>query len=371
MSVRAAATGSGHFRQARRYFLTAALVCAAAGILLFPAELSGAVRGSLEGCLEVVVPALFAFTVLAIYMQQSGLYALALKPLTLPLSKLLGIPEELCAVFVLANIGGYPVGARLLSGLVREGRLSRRNAGRMLSCCYGSGPSFVIGTAGMQVFGSATAGGIIFAACFLSSLMIAVFVCRTGEKITLESGNIRTDLSAECFVRSVDSGARVMYTICIMAALFAAVTALLGCSGIAGLISGILEKCGAGGNSSHIFPAFLEVTRVRDMLPGGAAASLCAGLLSFGGVCVLMQVTAVSGGNVPVKPLVLSRIPAALLSAALAVPAGFLPAPVQETSSGGAVRGEIFSVNAGLSVCVMAMAGILILSVEKARRRDG
>lgn len=355
----------------RRGLLAAALVCAAAGILLFPAELSGAVKASLEGCLEVVIPALFAFTVLAVYMQQSGLYTLALKPLTLPLSKLLGIPGELCAVFVLANIGGYPVGARLLSGLVREGRLSRRDAGRMLCCCYGSGPSFVIGTAGMRVFGSAAAGGIIFAACFLSSLVIAVIVCRTGEKITLESGNTRCDLSAECFVRSVDSGARVMYTICIMAALFAAVTALLDCSGVSGLTGALLEKLGAGSNSARIFPAFLEVTRVRDMLPGGAAAPVCAGLLSFGGVCVLMQVTAVSGGNVPVKPLVLSRIPAALLSAALAVPAGMMTAEAQEAYSETAVRGELFSVNAGLSVCVMAMAGILILSVEKAGRKSG
>lgn len=360
---------SGYYSMARRYFLAAAVVCAAAGILLFPAELSGAVKSSLEGCVEVVIPALFAFTVLAVYMQQSGLYTLALKPLTLPLSKLLGIPEELCAVFVLANIGGYPVGARLLSGLVREGRLSRRDAGRMLCCCYGSGPSFVIGTAGMRVFGSAAAGGIIFAACFLSSLIIAVIVCRTGGKIMLESGNARSDLSAECFVRSVDSGARVMYTICIMAALFAAVTALLDCSGISGLVSALLERLGAGSNSARIFPAFLEVTRVRDMLPGGAAP-VCAGLLSFGGVCVLMQVTAVSGGNVPVKPLVLSRLPAALLSAALAIPAGYVPAAAQETYSETAVRGELFSVNAGLSVCVMAMAGILILSVEKAGRQS-
>lgn len=172
-------------------------------------------------------------------------------------------------------------------------------------------------------------------------------------------------------MRSVDSGARVMYTICIMAALFAAVTALLDCSGVSGLTGALLEKLGAGSNSARIFPAFLEVTRVRDMLPGGAAAPVCAGLLSFGGVCVLMQVTAVSGGNVPVKPLVLSRIPAALLSAALAVPAGMMTAEAQEAYSETAVRGELFSVNAGLSVCVMAMAGILILSVEKAGRKSG
>ena len=123
----------------RKYLLAALALCAGAGIVLFPGELSEAVRGSVGGCLEVVIPALFAFTVLAVYLQRSGLYRVVLKPLTVPLSKLLRLPEELCAVFLLSNIGGYPVGAKLLTGLVRSGRLRRGDASRLLCCCYGSG----------------------------------------------------------------------------------------------------------------------------------------------------------------------------------------------------------------------------------------
>ena len=163
--------------RARKILLAAMAVAAAVGIVLRPEELSGAVRESVSGCLEVVIPALFAFTVLSVYLQRSGLYLLAFVPLTKPLSVILRLPGELCAVFLLANIGGYPVGAKLLSELVRAGRLSRRDAGRMLCCCYGSGPSFVIGTAGMVVFCSAAVGGVIYGACLLSSLVFAVVVC--------------------------------------------------------------------------------------------------------------------------------------------------------------------------------------------------
>ena len=145
----------------RKYIISALALFAAAGIVLCPGELSVSVRSSVSGCLEVVIPALFAFTVLAVYLQKSGLYRTALRPVTKPLSLLLGIPEELCAVFLLANIGGYPVGARLLTVMVKNGRLSRRSAAKLLCCCYGSGPSFVIGTAGTVVFGSAAVGGII------------------------------------------------------------------------------------------------------------------------------------------------------------------------------------------------------------------
>ena len=344
----------------RKYLLAALALCAGAGIVLFPGELSEAVRGSVGGCLEVVIPALFAFTVLAVYLQRSGLYRVVLKPLTVPLSKLLRLPEELCAVFLLSNIGGYPVGAKLLTGLVRSGRLRRGDASRLLCCCYGSGPSFVIGTAGMQVFGSAAAGGMIFGACILSSLAAAAAVCRFGKPILLDESSSAQDLSAECFISSVDAGARVMYTVCVMSVAFAAVTALL-------------DSAGIGGNSDRLLPALLEVTQVRGLVPEGAAASLCAAALSFGGVCVLMQVGALTGGEISMKPLLISRLPAALLSGLLAFPAGKLTAAAEAYSpnaSGVPAAGQAFSINAGLSVCVLIMAGMLILLVEGGRATD-
>ena len=335
--------------RARKILLAAMAVAAAVGIVLRPEELSGAVRESVSGCLEVVIPALFAFTVLSVYLQRSGLYLLAFVPLTKPLSVILRLPGELCAVFLLANIGGYPVGAKLLSELVRAGRLSRRDAGRMLCCCYGSGPSFVIGTAGMVVFRSAAVGGVIYGACLLSSLVIAVAVCRTGERITLTGREAHTDLGVECFVRSVDSGARVMYTVCIMAAAFAAVTALLESSGVTGLIEKLLRAAGLGGNSGRVFPAL-------------RAVPLCAAALSFGGVCVIMQAAAVSGGAVPIRGLMISRIPAALMSALFSLPAELLT-DNSEAVWANAYSAEPFTMNAGLSVCVLVMAGMLILSM--------
>lgn len=351
----------------RKYLLAALALCAGAGIVLFPGELSEAVRGSVGGCLEVVIPALFAFTVLAVYLQRSGLYRVVLKPLTVPLSKLLRLPEELCAVFLLSNIGGYPVGAKLLTGLVRSGRLRRGDASRLLCCCYGSGPSFVIGTAGMQVFGSAAAGGMIFGACILSSLAAAAAVCRFGKPILLDESSSAQDLSAECFISSVDAGARVMYTVCVMSVAFAAVTALLDSAGITELAAWALGKLGLGGNSDRLLPALLEVTQVRGLVPEGAAA------LSFGGVCVLMQVGALTGGEISMKPLLISRLPAALLSGLLAVPAGKLTAAAEAYSpnaSGVPAAGQAFSINAGLSVCVLIMAGMLILLVEGGRATD-
>lgn len=346
-----------------KYLLSITAAFAAVFLIAEPKLISAAVGAAVADCLEVIVPSLFAFTVLAAYLQRSGLYRIALKPITLPLSKLLRIDGELCAVFVLANVGGYPVGASLLAELVRRGSLSEKNAARMLCCCFGSGPSFIVGIVGMRVFGSAAAGLALFAACFASSLAMA-FIVRTGGGIELKSSEARYDLTAGAFISSVMTGAKIMFTVCAMITGFSAVSAMLGALGANKPFERLFGLLGAGENSSAVFSAMLEVTRIKAMIPTGGALPICAALLSFGGVCVIMQVAALSG-RIPLKRFILSRIPAAAFSALAALPLSKLlpPADVQTLAPPNAA--EPFTKNAALSVCVLIMCGILLLEVKR------
>ncbi len=353
-------------------FKTAA-VCvtsAAAGALIiaFPSETAASVKDGVNSCLEVIIPSLFAFTVLSVYLQKSGIYKIALKPVTVLLSLLMRIPEELAAVYVLSAIGGYPVGIKLLSSLVSEGRLSGKDASRMMCFCYGSGPSFFIGIAGLGVFGSAAIGIAIFAACFLSSLIVGTLVCRFGNEIRLKPKSSGMDLSGECFISSVTSGAKVMFTVCVMIVGFSAATCLLSVSGINAVMEKMFSFFGAGANSGAVFPAFLEVSRIRNIVPDKLfAAPLCAALLSFGGVCVIMQIAAIKEKSVSLKPFLISRLPVCLLSAVLALPICNMPLNSISAFSPNTAHGEAFSVNAGLSVCVLIMSGILMYTVEKGK----
>lgn len=338
-----------------KYVLSGAAVLAAFVLLAEPQVISEAVRRSAESCLEVIVPSLFAFTVLAVYLQKSGLYRTALKPLTFPLSKLLRMDEELCAVFVLANIGGYPVGARLLSELVRQGRLSERDAGRMLCCCFGSGPGFMVGIVGMGVFGSAGAGLALFAAGFAVSLLIAAFV-RTRGEIVLQKAEDGFALTAETFIGSVSGAARVMFTVCAMIVGFSALSAILKASGAYTFFANIF-------GSEEIFPALLEVTRIKELSPSAHALPTCAALLGFGGVCVLMQTAALAKG-IPLRGFIVSRAAAAFLGALITMPFSrfFPPESIQTIAADAAVIP--FTKNAALSLCVLAMSAINLLEAR-------
>lgn len=353
-----------------KYILSAAAVLCGALLLIEPASIAAAVGAAVNTCLEVIVPSLFAFTVLAVYLQSSGLYRLALLPLTKPLSKLMRLDEELCAVFILANIGGYPVGARLLTTLVDEGRLSEEHAGRLLCCCYASGPSFIVSVVGLQVFGSAAVGMVLFAAGFAASLVIGVFVCRFGERITVVHRETRYDLSADSFIRSVMSAARVMLTVCVMIVAFSAVTELLSLIGVQNAEAHFFTALGFNENSGAVFPAVLEISRASALSPEGIAIlPLCSALLSFGGVCVILQVAAMTSGKLPLKRFLLSRIPAAALSALFSMAGLLLPQPDVSVSAGTMVQAQGFSVNAGMSICVLIMC-IILLSMDKRGRLD-
>lgn len=346
-----------------KYFIAALTAAACIAVLINPAVTANSVGQALNCCIEVIIPSLFAFTILSVYLQNSGLYRIALKPLTAPLSRILGIDSELCAVFVLSMTGGYPVGAKLIHNLCEQGRLSRENAERMMCFCYASGPSFIIGIAGLRVFSSAAVGGVIFAACVLSSLIIAVIICRRGERITLAPAKQGYDLCGSCFIGSVSSAARVMFTVCAMICGFAVVTSLVEIFGIARLSERFFGLF-LGDNSAAVLPSLLEISRIIGIKPNFCAVPLCAGLLSFGGVCVLMQISAVYGEGFPMGKFLLWRIPAALISAAFSLPAAFLEPPAAAVSAGYSAA-EPFSVNAMLSVCTAAMSAILLLGEKK------
>lgn len=365
-----------------KYVLAFAAGLAAVILIIEPKAVSDAVGAAAMSCLEVVVPSLFAFTVLAIYLQKSGLYRVVLKPLTFPLSKLLRMDEELCAVFLLANIGGYPVGARLLSELVRQNRLSKENAARALCFCFGSGFGFMLGIAGMRVFGSVGAGAALFGICFAVSLLIAGFVRIHGEiplkraeggdtdvakpATKSQTGCLRPKaggfrLDAETFITSVTDGARTMFTVCAMIVGFSVISAILKAVGVYALFAEVF-------GNPEILPALLEITRLGDMTASVSAFPTCAALLAFGGACVIMQVAALARG-IPLKKFLISRGAAAVLSALLALPlAGkFPPADIETIAAETAVTA--FSKNAALSICVLVMCALMLLEVRKKEAR--
>ena len=108
-----------------------------------------------------VLPALFPFfflTKLLTELKVINKISVFLSPISKKLFKCPGISAY---VFLMSIISGYPVGAKLISELFKNGQITQSDAIKMNSFCSTSGPLFVVGTVGVSMFFSKTTGFII------------------------------------------------------------------------------------------------------------------------------------------------------------------------------------------------------------------
>lgn len=118
-----------------------------------------------------VLPALFPFFFLTKLLTNLGLVEKISKfgqPITKFLFNCSGISSY---VFLMSIISGYPVGAKLTAELYQNKIISQSEAVRMCSFCSTSGPLFIIGTVGVEMFLCRGAGLIILIAHILSAII--------------------------------------------------------------------------------------------------------------------------------------------------------------------------------------------------------
>ena len=112
------------------------------------------------------------------------------------------------SVVLLSLIGGYPMGAKSIAGLLEQGRLDRATAQRMLPFCCCAGPSFIITAVGSGMFGSAQAGILLYLVqLFVSILLGAVLGMRErGQQRRMLCANRGVNQGAVNFLRSLNHG---------------------------------------------------------------------------------------------------------------------------------------------------------------------
>ena len=127
--------------------LSAAAVLSAMILLLFIGDsASDAVLSSMELCVTRVIPSLFPYMVLSSLMISMDLT----EPLyrRLPTEKWLGLPRCAASVLFTGLFCGFPVGAAGCAALVRDGKLNRDDAAALCAASSAASPAFVIGTVG-------------------------------------------------------------------------------------------------------------------------------------------------------------------------------------------------------------------------------
>lgn len=133
-------------------------------LLLSPQISVAAARKGMELWWSTVVPSLLPFFIFTDMLMAAGVHRVIGRALSHPVSFLLGVPGEAAFVFASSILSGYPTGARLTAELRRSGSITQDQARDMLNFCSTSGPLFIVGAVGTGMLNDCRAGYMILAA---------------------------------------------------------------------------------------------------------------------------------------------------------------------------------------------------------------
>jgi hypothetical protein len=304
--------------------LAIAAVLLGAGLLIADAgRMVNAAAGAVDICLHMIIPSLFAFMAISTFLINSGLYTVVLKPLYRLLRFVIKLDEECIGIFLLSIVGGYPTGAKLLKDKALRDH-SPAMAEQMLPFCYCGGPMFLITVFGIQTFGDAHLGLAVYLSNVIAALILAVILSRRiaqktrATDIKTKKPPAKLNVSLPVMVGAVTSAGRALFPVCAMIVAFSAVT----------------EGLRFLGAESRVLFAFLEISNAAN-LP--KSLPLAAALSSFGGLCIILQVAALtatqtSQNKIRLRGFILARIPAAAVSALLCLAYQQIAHPVVSAS---------------------------------------
>lgn len=341
-------------------YTAAALLAAVICILLIidSKQVIETTERSVTVCLTVIIPSLFAFMVLSQIMISGGIADIVFFPLYKISSFWFKGSRRQFSVFLLSLIGGYPVGIRLLRELTAYNKNYTAMAERMLCYCYCGSPAFIIQIAGLSVYGSANTGLIVYfsnvLACLIMAIIMNVF---TNGTYVEENHSSTVSVSLNTVTESIEKTVKALGVVCGTILAFNIFLELME-------HIGFMRLMGSFG-AEKVFSAAFEISNL-SMLEGGNYGLLpvIAALTSFGGLCIIVQTAALSGGRIPLKKFIVSRLPAALLSGIICRILVSVSGIALESYAAAPFTPVWSSVNPVCSICIIIMTYILIRSKQ-------
>lgn len=298
------------FNEIFAYIATAFIVWCCIMLIKKEYYIQNEIYEAVKRCLNVIIPSLFALMALSGIIISSKIYTYISKPFY-PVSKyILGIPNQLFFIFLLGNISGYPIGAKLIKQLTEEHKINQKTA-EILNCfCFSGGPAFFTGVIGLTVFNNSKIGIIIFISVVTANTILAIILNHIFKPKYTEAAE-KVCITSDCIIDSVISAGKSMFIICVTIVFFSAIMALAESNGF----FDIFKSLGLSQNQCILIKSIFEVSYLSQL--SGTPYSLIpfiSAICSFGGICVLTQIKAIVGKVYSLKYFLAARIISSALS---------------------------------------------------------
>lgn len=298
------------FKELYNYILGALIIWCCIILIRQQGEISFAIQSATLRCLNIIVPSLFAFMVLSSMVISSKIYTYISKPFY-PITRfILAMPNQLFFIFLMGNISGFPIGAKLIRQLVEEKKISKTSAEILICSCYGGGPAFFTGAIGMTLFGDYNIGIIIFISA-LSANFITAMVINRIFKINCELKKETVSFNSDTIINSIISAGKSIFTICLTIIFFAVVVAIIQSRGV----FEYLKNIGLNEKQCTLIKSILEISNLLEIKNAGInILPQITAICSFGGICVLIQIKVIVGKVYSLKYFLITRVFISILS---------------------------------------------------------
>ncbi len=303
---------SSHVKQHLRAWSITLLVAGIAILYFFNAQAIGdGIRRGMDVCAGTLIPSLFPFMVLCTFLVHSRFIDYISAPFSRLTTRLLRLPSFTGAVFILSLVGGFPVGAKMISELYKENRITSHTASRMLCFCVNAGPAFLITAVGSRMFGSTAAGLLLFCSQTAASIVIAL-LSRTWMQEPPQHHTFQSSHKplVPAFIASVNNAAQAMISVCAFVIVFSSIVSFVLSLEITQLLENFLPSLPSGMIKTILYGTF-EVTlgcSESTAVSGVVSIYLACAICSFGGISVMGQaVSFFTGLSIKTLPYLITR----------------------------------------------------------------
>ena len=311
--------------------VTSFIVC----LVLFSKSNMEAIKTGLTLWATSVVPSLFPFFVGTELLYRTTFVNFLKRFFTKFMRPVFNLPGESAIAFILGNISGYPVGAKLACNLLENNQCTKIEAERIIAFTNNSSPLFIIGTVGVSMFYSKEIGLALLLCHFLASFTVGILFRNYKKdkesKETLyknynssykNSPNINLSNLGEVLGESIKNSINLILTIGGFIVLFSVIISILNESQIFNILANFFVRFGISENvTKAILSGLLEVTnglKISSSLQTKSLASnllLSSFLLGFGGLSVMFQVySIIAKQKLSIRPYIYGKFLQAIFS---------------------------------------------------------
>ncbi len=326
----------------------------------YPVAVKQGVNEGLGICFNTIIPSLFPFMTLSVYIVKSDILSPVYKVLSFPVRLFFKQPACSSSVIIMSMIGGFPVGIKMANDLYAKGKITREQAQRLCLFCMNAGPAFIITAVGTNMLKSSKAGVIIYISLCLSSLVSGIISSVLADKNenSITSSN-RKPLQLSSLSASVTDSLQAIFNICAWVVLFSSITKCIE-------IFDFPEKV------SILITSLFEVTKGCSLLSTRFPLPVITGIIGFGGICVHCQVLGyIKNMEIKYPFFFISRLLNGILSGIISYIIFLLfPVELDVFSNSDTITSYSFSFSYSSFFVFLFMCVIMIFDIDRNKKYD-